>query len=59
MKRTPITINFVADTRLRDNLREAAETDARSVSSLIRKIIQDWDDGRRSAAQRRREASVA
>jgi hypothetical protein len=44
MKPTQTTVHFVCAVRTHDALRETAEADARSVSSLIRKIIQDWYD---------------
>jgi hypothetical protein len=61
MKRTPVTINFVADTRMHNDLREAAEADERSVSSLVRLAVRAWLDGpSRPPPQRsKREASAA
>jgi hypothetical protein len=55
MKRIPVTVNFVTDARTHDALRETAEADSRSVSSLIRMIIQRWYDER--AKQRKCEAA--
>jgi hypothetical protein len=62
MKPTQTTVHFVCAVRTHDALRETAEADARSVSSLIRKIIQDWYDQQgRSPFERRaskREAAT-
>jgi hypothetical protein len=41
-----VSVNVVIDTKAHDALRKTAEADARSVSSLLRLIIQDWYDGR-------------
>ena len=37
-----VTTNVMLDARAHDALRKTAEADARSVSSLVRKIIADW-----------------
>jgi hypothetical protein len=59
MKKIPVTVNFVCDARALDALRETAEADARSVSSLLRKIIHDWYAAREPVQRRKREASHA
>jgi hypothetical protein len=54
MKRRPCTVNFVCDLRAHDALRETAEADSRSVSSLIRKIIQTWFEEREPVQHHRK-----
>jgi hypothetical protein len=61
MKRTQSSVNFQTDAVIHDMLRETAEAEARSVSSLVRKIIADWYAERTPPRQHRKrpEASTA
>jgi hypothetical protein len=59
-----VTTNVMLDARAHDALRKTAEADARSVSSLVRKIIADWYAQQPMPPQQRRrekrsEASAA
>jgi hypothetical protein len=59
MKKTPVSVNFVTDVTIHDALRETAEAEARSVSSLIRLIIRDWYAQRKPPRRLRSERTEA
>jgi hypothetical protein len=59
MKRTQSWVGFQTDAAIHDALRETAEAEARSVSSLIRKIINDWYAERPPQRQHRKRAETS
>jgi hypothetical protein len=59
MKRTQSAVFFQTDLTIHDALRETAEAEARSVSSLVRKIVADWYSARTPPRQHRKRPEVA
>jgi hypothetical protein len=59
MKRTQTWVGFQTSAATHDALREIAEVEARSVSSLIRKIIADWLADRTPQRQHRRRPETS